>query len=155
MYSCHCDGKNQCDIESPGDGGGDLETSPLSLAMFVLLAEQAGEGSILWYICILWYLHKDLEFHVWWNCGQFSLLICCVMAIVVMLIKGHSTRCGCCSEAVDDLWAPKITSQVPQKMFPYILPLCISPLRRVNVLMRSCYVLFCNAEVPIGCVFET
>ena len=47
MYSCHCDGKNQCDIESAGDGGGDLETSPLSLAMFVLLAEQAGEGSIL------------------------------------------------------------------------------------------------------------
>ena len=42
--------KNQCDIESAGDGGGDLETSPLSLAMFVLLAEQAGEGSILWYI---------------------------------------------------------------------------------------------------------
>ena len=62
MYSYHCDGKNQCDIESAGDGGGDLETSPLSLAMFVLLAEQAGEGSILWYICILWYLYKDLEF---------------------------------------------------------------------------------------------
>eukprot|EP00434_Breviolum_minutum_P021572 symbB.v1.2.019040.t1/scaffold1537.1/size118942/5 len=62
--------------ERARDGGGDLETSPLSLAMFVLLAEQ-----------------------------------------------------------------------VPQKMFPYILPLCISPLRRVNVLMRSCYVLFCNAEV--------
>ena len=36
--------------------------------------------------------------------------------------------------------------QVPQKMFPYVLPLCISKLRRVNILMRSCYVLLCNAE---------
>lgn len=67
----------EMDLGDPqGDGGGDLEISPLSLAIFVLMAEQ-----------------------------------------------------------------------VPQKMFPYVLPLCISKLRRVNVLMRSCYVLLCNAEV--------
>eukprot|EP00435_Cladocopium_sp_Y103_P059249 s406_g21.t1 len=67
----------EIDLGDPqGDGGGDLEISPLSLAIFVLLAEQ-----------------------------------------------------------------------VPQQMFPYVLPLCISKLRRVNILMRSCYVLLCNAEV--------
>lgn len=56
-----------------GDGGGDLETSPLSLALYVALQERA-----------------------------------------------------------------------PERLAP--LPLCISPQRRANVLLRSAYVLLCHGE---------
>ncbi|CAJ1364461.1 unnamed protein product [Effrenium voratum] len=63
------------------DGGGDLETSPLSLAVFVLLAEVS---------------------------------------------------------------APSLV--------PFGLPLCISPARRANILMRSSYVLLCNGEAMPGVV---
>ncbi|CAK9040338.1 Hypothetical protein SCF082_LOCUS23488 [Durusdinium trenchii] len=67
----------EIDMGDPqGDGGGDLETSPLSLAIFVLLADQA-----------------------------------------------------------------------PEKMLPHGLPLCISRLRRANILLRSSYVLLSNAEL--------
>ncbi|CAE6926730.1 unnamed protein product, partial [Symbiodinium sp. CCMP2456] len=76
----------EIDLGDPeGDGGGDLEISPLSLASFVLLAE-----------------HSELGAH--------------------------------------------------SQLMPYVVPLCFSPARRLNILMRSCYVLLSNADAAPGVV---